>query len=71
MAAQLIELYRRKNNHNEVMCRGIIVKEDYIVGNKLFTKIKCKNAYNPMYIEGEIYTAYAGDVHLIKTPSFY
>jgi len=70
MAGELIELYRHKNNHWEVVCRGTIVQEDYIIGNKLFSKIKCEKAYNPMYVEGKIYTAYAGDVHHIKSLDF-
>ena len=67
---KVIELYRRKGNHNEVMCRGTIVKEDYIVKNKLFSKIKCDRPYNPMYVIGKIYTVYAGDIHYIKLSSF-
>lgn len=64
---KLIELYRRNGNHNEVMCKGTIVQEDYIIKNKLFSKIKCEKAYNPMYVEGKVYTVYAGDVHYIKS----
>ena len=70
MADKLIELYRRTNNHNEVMCMGTIVQEDYIIKNKLFSKIKCKKTYNPMYVVGKIYTVYAGDIHYIKSPEF-
>lgn len=67
---KVIELYRRKDNHNEVMCIGTIIREDYIIGNKLFSKIKCEKPYNSMYVVGKIYTVYAGDVHDIRSPEF-
>jgi len=67
---KVVELYRRKDNHVEIVCCGTIVKEDYIIKNRLFSKIKCKKAYNPMYVVGKIYTVRAGDILYIKSSRF-
>jgi len=64
---KVAELYRRIDMQIEVVCLGTIVREDYIIRRKLFSKIKCEKAFNPMYEVGKTYTVYAGDIQYIKT----